>query len=48
MTIKSGKSIYGNYYCEDSETGIIGYGSTSEDARLELQNKLADYRNKQK
>jgi hypothetical protein len=48
MAIESGKSIYGNYYCKDTETGIHCYGNTPEDARFDLQNKLADYRNKQK
>ena len=48
MTIESGKSIYGNYYCKDTETGIHGYGNTPEDARMDLQMKLDDYRRKQK
>ena len=48
MSIESGKSIYGNYYAKDTETGIHGYGNTPEDARLDLQMKLADYRSKQK
>ncbi len=48
MSIESGKSIYGNYYAKDTETGIHGYGNTPEDARLDLQMKLSDYRSKQK
>lgn len=48
MTIQSGKAIHGGYYCKDTDTGIHGYGTTQEDARIDLQNKLADYRNKKK
>lgn len=48
MTIESGKSIYGNYYAKDTETGIHGYGNTPEGALLDLQNKLAEYRSKQR
>ena len=48
MAIESGKSIYGGYYCKDPETGIHGYGNTLEDARFDLQNKLADHRSKKK
>jgi hypothetical protein len=44
MSIESGESIYGGYYCKDTDTGIHGYGNTPENARLDLQNKLADYR----
>ena len=48
MSIESGKYMYGGYYCKDTTTGIHGYGSTPEDARLDLQNKLADYHSKRK
>jgi hypothetical protein len=44
----SGKSIYGGYYSKDTDTGIHGYGNTPEDARLDLQMKLADYCSKKK
>lgn len=45
MSIESGKSVYGGYYAKDTDTAIHGYGNTPEDARLDLQMKLADYRN---
>jgi hypothetical protein len=39
----SGKFIYGGYYTKDTETGIHGHENTTEDSRLDLQMKLADY-----
>lgn len=46
MSIETGTSIYGGYYAKDTDTGIHGYGTTPEAALADLQNKLADYRNK--